>query len=106
MKESQINIKVQLDENKIPEKIQWSTSDTGITEETEALFLSVWDKAKGTMNIDLWTKEMKVDEMKFFVHQTILLMSQSFEKSTGEQAMAATMRDFCDYFAEKMNLKQ
>jgi gliding motility-associated protein GldC len=34
--------------------------------------LSVWDsKAKESMRIDLWTKEMPVDEMKIFFHQTL-----------------------------------
>jgi len=56
------------------------------------------------MRIDLWTKEMTVDEMKFFVHQTLLTLSDSFERSTGDTRMAATMKDFCEYYAEKMNL--
>jgi hypothetical protein len=47
---------------------------------------------------------MTVEEMKFFVHQTLLTLSDSFEKSTGDHKMAATMRDFCDYYAEKMNV--
>ena len=51
-------------------------------------------------------KEMKVDEMKQFVHQTMVTLADSFERSTGEDKMAMAMRDFCDYFAEKMNLFQ
>jgi gliding motility-associated protein GldC len=56
------------------------------------------------MRIDLWTKEMQVEEMTFFVHQTLLTLSDSFEKATGDARMAATMRDFCDYYAEKMKI--
>jgi hypothetical protein len=48
---------------------------------------------------------MEVDEMKYFVHQTILTLADSFERATGEDRMAATMRDFCEYYAEKLNLK-
>jgi hypothetical protein len=48
---------------------------------------------------------MEVEEMKFFVHQTLLTLSDSFEKATGDARMAATMRDFCDYYSEKMNLQ-
>jgi len=45
--ESKIEITVELDENKIPEKILWSASDGGIlNEETKAAFLSVWDSKK------------------------------------------------------------
>jgi gliding motility-associated protein GldC len=36
-------------------------------EEAKAVMLSVWDsKAKESLRIDLWTKEMPVDEMKIF----------------------------------------
>jgi hypothetical protein len=47
---------------------------------------------------------MQVEEMTFFVHQTLLTLSDSFEKATGDARMAATMRDFCDYYAEKMKI--
>jgi gliding motility-associated protein GldC len=40
--------------------------------------LSVWDsKSKESMRIDLWTKEMPVDEMKIFFHQTLVAMSDT-----------------------------
>jgi hypothetical protein len=32
-------------------------------------------------------------------------MADSFERATDDQKMSATMRDFCDYFAEKLELK-
>ena len=67
--------------------------------------ISVWDsKSKETLRMDLWTKDMPIDEMKLFFHQTLVAMSNSFEKSTNDDKMSATMRDFCDYFAEKLNL--
>ena len=41
---SKIEIKVELDNNKIPEKIRWTASDGNINnQETKAAFLSVWD---------------------------------------------------------------
>jgi hypothetical protein len=43
--------------------------------------------------------------MKQFYHQTLVSMSESFERATGDDKMSATMRDFCDYFAEKLALK-
>ena len=67
--------------------------------------LSVWDKSESnTMRIDLWNKEMSIDEMKQFVYQTLLTMTDSFERATGDKKMSDTMRDFCSYYAEKMNL--
>ena len=93
-------------ENKIPEKLHWTAKDGGVdAEEAKAILLSIWDsKAQETLRIDLWTKEMPVDEMKLFFHQTLVAMADTFERATNDEKMAATMRDFCDYFAEKLQL--
>lgn len=105
---SEIKFTVELDENKIPEKLNWSAEDGGVdNEETKAIMLSIWDaKAKETMRIDLWTKDMPVDEMKQFFHQTLVAMADTFNRATNDEKMTATMKDFCDYFAEKMELMQ
>ena len=77
------------------------------TNESKALFLSVWDsEKKESLRIDLWTKEMPLDEMKIFFHQTLVAMSETFLRATQDEKMTNTMKDFCDYFAEKLNLKQ
>jgi gliding motility-associated protein GldC len=105
MKKSEIQINIALDENNVPEEINWKASDLNREAEAKAMILSLWDKnERNTLRIDLWTKDMEVEEMKFFIHQTILTLSDSFEKATGDQKMAATMRDFCEYYAEKMNI--
>jgi len=105
---SKIELNVELDENRVPEKIHWTAQDGGITnEEAKALMLAVWDaKTQETLRIDLWTKEMPVDEMKVFFHQTLVAMSDTFYKATQDDKMSATMKDFCDYFAEKLELKK
>ncbi|MDA8762339.1 gliding motility protein GldC [Flavobacteriaceae bacterium] len=105
---SKIEFTVELDENKIPESISWKAEDGGIdNESSKAIMLSVWDhKKKDTLRMDLWTKDMPVDEMKQFFHQTLVSMAGSFERATDDQKMTATMRDFCDYFAEKLELKK
>ncbi len=104
---SKIKIEVGLDENRIPELMKWSADDGGISDkESKALLLSVWDsKEKETYKINLWTKDMPVDEMKQFFHQTLVSMADSFQLATNDDKMSATMRDFCDYFAEKLELK-
>ena len=107
MHQSTINVLIDLDEQKIPQNIKWSASDSTAneTQEARAMMLTLWDPTdKTALRIDLWTKDMQVEEMKFFVHQTLLTLSDSFEKATGDARMSATMRDFCDYYAEKMNI--
>ncbi len=104
---SEIILKVELDENRIPEQLSWSAEDGGIiNEEAKAVMLSVWDpKSRETLRIDLWTKDMPVDDMKIFFHQTLLSMTNTFNRATQDEKMTETMKDFCDYFAEKLNLK-
>ena len=104
---SEIKFLVELDENRVPEKLTWTAQDGGVQlEEAKAMLLSIWDsKTKETLRIDLWTKDMPVDEMKIFFHQTLVAMSDTFERATQDEKMTATMKDFCKYFAEKLELK-
>lgn len=104
---SEIKISIQLDENRIPEKLMWSAVEGGVNlEEAKAFMVSVWNSdEKATKCIELWTKDMSVDEMKIFFHQTLLSMTETFQRSTGDEKMSETMKDFCDYFAEKLKLK-
>lgn len=106
-KKSEIKFFVELDDNKVPEKLSWTAEDGGIdAEDSKAIMLSIWDhQAKETMRIDLWTKDMPVDEMKIFFHQTLVAMADTFQRATTDEKMADTMRDFCEYFAEKLELK-
>ena len=104
--QSEIKITVGLDENRVPETLSWDASDGGIkNEKAKAMMLSVWDEeSNDTLRIDLWTKEMLMDDMKRFFHQTFMAMADSFERATNETSMAADMRDFAAHFAEKMEL--
>ena len=92
----------------LPLNIGMEAND-GVTSEKniKALIISAWAaQTRETLRIDLWTKDMPLDDMKQFYHQTLLSMANSFERATNDTKMSATMRDFCDYFAEKMKLKQ
>jgi gliding motility-associated protein GldC len=104
---SEITLTVGLDENQVPETLNWSAQDGGVAnEEAKAMLLSVWDsKKKESLKIDLWTKDMPVDEMKIFFHQTLVSLSDTFMKATQDEKMTATMKDFCVYFEEKLGLK-
>ncbi|MDB9960901.1 gliding motility protein GldC [Oceanihabitans sp.] len=105
---SKIELNVELDDNRVPEKLTWSAEDGGIdNQDAKAMMLSVWDSnTQEMLRIDLWTKDMPVDEMKIFFHQTLVAMSNTFNRATQDDKMTATMKDFCDYFAEKLELKK
>ncbi|MEK9755894.1 MAG: gliding motility protein GldC [Bacteroidota bacterium] len=104
MKETEITIKVKLDENNIPEDISWSAPDGGMkNQESKAIFLSFWDSnQKETLKMDLWTKEMPIDEMKTFLLQTFKSMNQTIEKAIGNQELSILLNDFCNDFEDKI----
>ena len=106
-KQNNINITVDLDANQVPEKITWDSTDLDGTKNAKAMLLSLWDsKDMNTMNIDLWTKDMSVEEMSKFFFQTYVTMVETFEKATNEDQMAMAMRDFAEFFGEKMKVIQ
>ena len=104
---SEIKFRIGLDENHVPEKMEWEASNMadGGKKSCKALMVSVWDgETQETLKIDLWTKEMPIDEMKIFFHQTMCSMAATFQKATGEEAISEDLRDYCAHFAEKMNI--
>lgn len=104
LKKSKINIEVITNENNLPEEIKW-TADGVNNANAEAMILSFWDKkAESAMRIDLWNKDMTVDEMKKFMHQTLLTMADTFERATGEKNITEDLRDYCYHFADKMGI--
>ena len=105
MKTSEIKFTVTLDDNKVPEKIDWHASDAHKESTSKAIMVSVWDaEASNTLRIDLWTKDMMVDEMKQFYHQSLLSMADTFERATSEKEAAQAMRNFAQEFGARMNL--
>ena len=105
MTKSEIKYTVTLDDNMVAEKIDWSASDAKEHNTSKGVMISVWDaKENNTMRIDFWTKDMMVDEMCQFYHQTFLSMADTFERATGEMEAAKSMRNFAQQFGEKVNL--
>ena len=108
VKKTKITIDVNLDENNIPEQMHWTAPDGGVSEmDTKAMLLSFWDaEQKETLKIDLWVKDMPMDQMQLFFHQTLMSLSDTYFRATQDEKMTATMKDFCDFFAEKLELKK
>ncbi|MCC6251955.1 MAG: gliding motility protein GldC [Bacteroidia bacterium] len=108
MKTSEINIKVTTDINHLPEQITWEATDSGVSgiNECRSMLLALWDaENQNTLKIDLWTKEMTVEEMKLFFYQTLLSMSETLERSTAETNAAEDLREFCKHFAKTMGIE-
>jgi len=103
MKYSEIRLKVELDDDQVPEKIFWHATDGASQglEEAKAFNLSVWDhNYQETLRIDLWSKDMPIHDMKRFVIDTIGGMANSLKTATGDEFMADEMEKLCDKLVE------
>ena len=93
MGKSKIVFDVELDKDHVPEKISWSATDNpqGKTaSETKAVSISLWDHLqKQSLRIDLWSKDMPVDEMKKFYIESLAGMGDSIKRSTGDDGFNA-----------------
>lgn len=98
MKQSEINFTVQLDDQNIPEKIHWDATDNpneGLSD-TRAIAIALWDHYhRGTMKIDLWTKEMEVGDMKRFYIEVLGGIADTVLTATGDQKMADEIENVC-----------
>lgn len=106
---SEIKLTVQLDDNKVPEKIQWEASDAGFDgkKECKSFMLSLWDKEENlTYGIDLWTKEMMIDDMNIHFHQIFLKMADTYRRATKNSEAADMIENFSADFADKLKLNK
>lgn len=105
MKTSNIHFTVELDQNNIPEKILWDATEKPEAgqSETKAISISLWDHVqKNTLRIDLWAKDMPVEEMKRFYIDCIGGLAQSALTATGDEFMAAEMNALCQRLVEHL----
>src|SRR5882672_2188034 len=106
---SSIIIDVHTDENKVPDIISWNATDTTIenAQKAKAMMLSFWDGAEKTaLRIDLWTKDMMVDEMADFFYQTMMTMADTYGRATNHTEMVGEMKTFANEFYQKFREKQ
>ena len=109
MTESSIVIKVNLDEEKMPSGISWSAPEPSPenTRKAKAFLLSLWDGAdKTALRIDLWTKDMMIDEMEDFFYQTLMTLADTYQRATRHDDLAAEMKKFANSLYQKSRAKQ
>ncbi len=109
MHTSTITINVELDKDKVPEQISWKASDTTIdhAQVAKAMMIAFWDGAdKSALRIDLWTKEMMVDEMADFFYQTLMSMADTYDRATHQHELVNDMKEFAKTFYQKFRAIQ
>lgn len=93
-----------LDEQRMPSGIEWSASDSksDSKQQAKAMFLAFWDGAeKAALRIDLWTKDMMVDEMGDFYFQMLMTMADTLQRSTRQNDLSEEMKKFAASFNEQ-----
>ena len=109
MNKSTITIDVMTDENKVPAAIEWKATDTTIenAQKAKAMMLSMWDGAeKAALRIDLWTRDMMVDEMADFFYQTMMTMADTYGRATRYQDQVEEFKNFAKKFYADFREKQ
>jgi gliding motility-associated protein GldC len=105
MRNSEINIEILLDNQNVPEKIRWEATDSPAEgmQEVKAMALAFWDNvSKGTLKIDLWTKDMEVHEMKRFFIETLSGMADTVRTATADEIMAMDMENLCKSLSKRL----
>ena len=109
MSTSSINIDVTLDKERVPEDIRWNASDSSTenARQAKAMMLAFWDGAEKTaLRIDLWTKEMMIDEMADFFYQTLMTMAETYQRATQDPVLMNEMKQFARDFYKKFQEQQ
>jgi gliding motility-associated protein GldC len=101
---STITIDVELDENRVPENIEWRATESTAegAQKAKAIMLSLWDGTdKTALRIDLWTQQMMIDEMADFYYQTLMTMADTFDRATRQTELVDEMKNFAKSFYTK-----
>ncbi len=106
MNDSKLTFTLELDENNVPKKITMNSSDKQADNvHLKSLMIAGWDETTNeTLRVDLWTKDMMVNEMFIMYHQTLMSMANTLEKSTGHDKLAGALKDYCEFFAEQTKI--
>ena len=104
VKSSEVRFKIGLDEKNVPVDIKWMATDSKNNElhDCKSIMISIWDAVQNqTMKIDLWTSEITTDEMHSHYFQTLLSMTDSYVKATGNPHALEDMKKFAQDLAKK-----
>ena len=71
----------------------------------QTVMLSLWDSDNNTTaSIDLWTKEITIDDMNLHFHQMLHKMADTYLRATNNPDMAKEIHSFADGFGSKLGL--
>jgi gliding motility-associated protein GldC len=107
VKTAKINFDIHLDKENLPVSIKWEADDADVDgkQEAKAVVLALWDGLQqNALRIDLWTKDMNVEEMNQFLFQTLATMADTFERATDNKEVADDIREFSHQLGHKLDV--
>jgi gliding motility-associated protein GldC len=105
---AEIRLTVDLDADNVATRIQWEAEEAAGRGPAacQSMMLSVWDGGKkATAAIDLWTREMTIEDMNVFFYQVLHKMADTYLRATKNESMAQTIHEFGDRFGEGLGLR-
>lgn len=104
---AEIKLTVELDGDNLPTGIEWEATEANQqgASSCQSMLLSLWDSdSKKTAAIDLWTKDMSIDDMNLYFYQVIHKMADSYFRATRNGEISKLIHEFGDGFGAKLGL--
>ena len=105
---AEIKLTVDLDAHNVATRIQWQAEEApgGGPAACQSLMLALWDSGrKTTAAIDLWTREMTIDDMNVFFYQVLHKMADTYLRATKNDSVAQTIHAFGNTFGEGLGVR-
>jgi gliding motility-associated protein GldC len=105
---AEIRLTVDLDADNVARRIQWQAEEApgGGPAACQSMMLSLWDSGKKTTAaIDLWTRDMTIEDMNVFFYQVLHKMADTYLRATKNEPMAQTIREFGNRFGDDLGLR-
>ena len=104
---AEIKVLIDLDDDNVPTQIEWQASEAkedGFVS-CQTVMLSLWDSDNNTTaSIDLWTKEITIDDMNLHFYQMLRKMADTYLRATNNPDMAKEIHSFADEFGSTLGL--
>lgn len=98
-----LSFEITLGEDKVPEQINWIQNSK--TEEAKGILVSIFEKAsRETLRMDLWTKDMQMQEMDRLMYYTLRSLADTYHRATKNSELAEDLRNFSIHFGEKTEI--
>jgi gliding motility-associated protein GldC len=105
---AEIRLTVDLDADNVATRILWEAAEAPGPGPAacQSMMLSVWDGGKkATAAIDLWTRDMTIDDMNLFFYQVLHKMADTYLRATKNESVAQTIHEFGNRFGQGLGLR-